>query len=271
LDDKGYAVQSMRSWSTLQGGETFACIGCHEDKNETAIMPQTTTIALRKAPQKLKHVGQKPHPLMVRLEKESCLDSIENYWGVNVPPLTADPDAHVDGFSYTQEIQPILDRHCVRCHTGDVSNPDKTKASPLSLTGEYKSVEDSGTSSHGKYYKRSFTQSYLTLVNNGKIEGSRYIQWLGVRSRSEMLPPYHTGAFKSPLMKYLEPEHYDVQVADWEKRTIACWIDILIPFCGSLTQANRWTEEERKEYLYYIEKRRFFAEEELRSIKETLK
>jgi hypothetical protein len=270
LDEKGYSVQSMRSWSTLQGGETFACIGCHEDKNET-IIPQarTATMALRKAPQKLKPLGEHPHPLVLRLETESCLDSIENYWGVNMPPLTADPDAPVTGFSYTQEIQPILDKHCIRCHTGDVNNPDKTKASPLSLTGEFKSVEDQKpTSGHYEDYKRSFTQSYLTLVNNGRIEGSRYIQWLGVRSRSEMLPPYHTGACKSPLMKYLESDHYGVQLADWEKRTIACWIDILIPFCGSLVQANTWTEAERKEYLYYVEKRRFFASEELQTIKE---
>ncbi|MDH7571483.1 MAG: hypothetical protein QHJ73_18055, partial [Armatimonadota bacterium] len=33
LDEEGRAVQSMRSWSTLQPGENAACVGCHEPKN----------------------------------------------------------------------------------------------------------------------------------------------------------------------------------------------------------------------------------------------
>ena len=34
LDERGYAVQTMRSWSTLQPGETQTCVGCHESKHE---------------------------------------------------------------------------------------------------------------------------------------------------------------------------------------------------------------------------------------------
>ena len=33
LDARGCAVQTMRSWSSLQRGEFFGCIGCHEHKN----------------------------------------------------------------------------------------------------------------------------------------------------------------------------------------------------------------------------------------------
>jgi hypothetical protein len=32
LDGEGKCVQSMRSWATLQPGEYFGCIGCHEPK-----------------------------------------------------------------------------------------------------------------------------------------------------------------------------------------------------------------------------------------------
>ena len=41
LDAKGYTIQSMRSWSTLQNGERFSCIGCHENKLEAG--PRETT------------------------------------------------------------------------------------------------------------------------------------------------------------------------------------------------------------------------------------
>ena len=274
LDEKGYCVQTMRSWATLQGGERFSCLGCHEDKLETGMMQEgrPTSLAMKKAPQKLRPIGTKEHPLMARLAKESCLDSIENWWGVNAPSMTSDPNAPVDGFSYRQEIQPILDRHCITCHPGV---PDKTGKETvakshlfpgLDLTGKIRSVSDQKVSWDDDH-KRNFTQSYLALTNNGKVKGGKWVQFLEVRSRSEMLPPYHTGSSKSNLMKYLEPSHYNVKVTDVEKRTIACWIDLLIPFCGSYTDANAWTEEEQAEYMYYVVKRRFFAQQDLETVK----
>ncbi|MDO5554110.1 MAG: hypothetical protein Q4G68_10150 [Planctomycetia bacterium] len=267
LDENGYCVQTMRSWATLQGGETFACLGCHEDKLDVGQMQERhlTSIAASKPAQKLLPFAGKNHPLMLRLQKESCLDSIENYWGINAPPADTNPNATVDGFSYTQEIQPILDQHCVECHAGQVVSTDNGKTSSLALTGEYVPVEAMKTSADDDH-KRSFTQSYLALTNNGFAANNPYIQWIEVRSRSEILPPYHTGSAKSPLMKYLEPEHYGVQVSDSEKRTVACWIDLLVPFCGSYTQANRWTEAEKQDYLNCIEKRRFFAEQERQEV-----
>jgi hypothetical protein len=54
IDGKGLVVQSMRSWSTLQPGETLSCIGCHEDKNEAPVVTAKPTIAMRLGPQKLK-------------------------------------------------------------------------------------------------------------------------------------------------------------------------------------------------------------------------
>ena len=35
LDEKGQAVQTMRSWTTLQPGENASCAGCHEAKNSS--------------------------------------------------------------------------------------------------------------------------------------------------------------------------------------------------------------------------------------------
>jgi hypothetical protein len=82
LDERGCAVQTMRSWSTLQPGEYFGCVGCHEHKNTA---PPTEnygfSLAMRAGPQNL-----------------------EPFYG---PPR---------GFSFPKEIQPILDRHCIRCH-----------------------------------------------------------------------------------------------------------------------------------------------------------
>ena len=80
VDAKGCVVQTMRSWSTLQPGENASCIGCHESKN-CVPPPYRVTLAQRQTPQPL-----------------------QPFYG---PPR---------GFSFPKEIQPILDRHCTRCH-----------------------------------------------------------------------------------------------------------------------------------------------------------
>ncbi|MCD6393359.1 MAG: hypothetical protein J7M40_07620 [Planctomycetes bacterium] len=53
IDKKGRAIQSMRSWSTLQPGETFSCIGCHETRNRAPRTARPSTIAQAKGPTRL--------------------------------------------------------------------------------------------------------------------------------------------------------------------------------------------------------------------------
>jgi hypothetical protein len=45
----------------------------------------------------------------------------------------------------------------------------------------------------------------------------------------------------------LEKGHYDVQVTRPSVEKIACWIDLLVPFCGDYRKAAAWTPEERAE------------------------
>jgi len=84
LDAKGHAAQTMRSWSTLQPGERFSCVGCHEHKNGTPLKNAAVSLAVQAGPQ-----------------------ALEPFYG---PPR---------GFSFAREIQPILDEHCIRCHNDD--------------------------------------------------------------------------------------------------------------------------------------------------------
>ena len=265
LDAKGYTIQSMRSWSTLQSGEHFSCIGCHENKMNTAEQAATTlqtTIALSKPIQKLKPFAGKEHPLIKRLSSQSWRDTVENYLGVNAP-RSLEPNAKVDGFSFVQEIQPIFNRHCVSCHNG--SNIEKSK---LSLTGEVAKPETVKLIGAGDVDpKRAYTQSYVNITTSGNPDLNTWMTWLKPRSRAVMLPPYHTGSSKSRIMDYFEPAHYGVKVKENEKRTFACWLDLLVPFCGSYTQHNTWTETEKAEYRYFQEKRRVYAEAELSSLK----
>ena len=268
LDAKGYTVQTMRSWATLQNGEYFSCVGCHENKMDAGVQAATALKTLRtlSAPvQKLKPFAGKEHPLVKRLASESWSDSVENFLGVNVPrPL--DPDAHVDGFSYVQEIQPIFDRHCVSCHKAE-----KLAESKISLTGELAKPETIKLIGEGQVDpKRAYTQSYIAITTSGDPDKNPWMTWLKPRSRAVMLPPYHIGSSKSKIMDYFEPSHYGVKVSENEKRTFACWLDLLVPFCGSYAQHNTWTEEEKTEYRYFQDKRRAYAASELSELRSSL-
>ncbi|MHC4653389.1 MAG: HzsA-related protein [Planctomycetota bacterium] len=81
LDEKGLAVQSMRSATYLQPGEMLVCQGCHEPRHRAPESPRNIPIAMRREPSK--------------------------------------PTPDVDGtnpFSYPRLVQPVLDKHCVQCH-----------------------------------------------------------------------------------------------------------------------------------------------------------
>jgi hypothetical protein len=80
LDSRGRAVQTMRSWATLQPGARFSCVGCHESKNAAPKSP-ALSLAVRGGPR-----------------------TLTPWYGPS------------RGFSFQREVQPILDRHCTACH-----------------------------------------------------------------------------------------------------------------------------------------------------------
>jgi len=211
LDARNHVIQTMRSWSTLQPGETFACVGCHEDKNY-APAPGKVTIASKRRPK-----------------------SIEPFYGPR------------RGFSFTREVQPVLDKHCIRCHNretvakGAVASKPKP---PFSLTGQPNPDQRA---------KRVWSDAYLALTNKGVV--TPRVNWISPQSAPPMLPPYHTGAAKSTLLTMLEKGHNKAALSREDLDKIACWIDLLVPFCGRYDEANTWTLAEKQKYKHFKEKR----------------
>ena len=226
LDKFGDVVQTMRSWSTLQPGETFGCVGCHEPKGAVIENATTnagaTTIALKKGVARLK------------------------------PVLFPSKGSHeLAGFSFPRDVQPILDHHCVSCHTGE-------KDKPFSLLGN-EDVSPRGLKA-SESSLRAFSEAYVNLTNGGAHEGP-WVNWLGIQEGPELLPPYFAGAHKSKLIKmFRDPEgrcggrdenHRDVHIDEASVRLLAMWIDLLVPYCGDYFEANKWNDEERAHYEYY--------------------
>jgi len=254
IDGRGYAVQTMRSWMTLQPGEAVSCVGCHESKNAAPPAGRALSLALRAGPEDLRELCGEPR-----------------------------------GFSFAREIQPILDRHCIRCHNdagkweqrlGRVAKLSQSPASPgISMSDSAFSLL--GTPVVENLAKRQWSASYLALVQavEKTLEDNRYlagtadgpVNWISAQSSPEMLAPYEAGAIRSRLLSLLAEGHYDVKLKPEETRRIACWIDLLVPYCGDYEEANAWEGADKEKYRHFLEKRRRMEELERRNIAEYVK
>jgi len=186
LDERGLAVQSMRSVTYVHPGERLTCRGCHEPK---------LALASDKAP--VRPAAMKRAPSKMR------------------------PD--VDGsnpFNYPRLVQPILDKHCVKCHTENNAKKDRKKTAP-DLRGVI-------TRNNG------WTQSYVSLagkygfyfhVTNGSIK-------TGVHGGSRSIAGKF-GAKASPLFQMFEKGHHKLKLPAEDLYRLTLWLDCNSEFYGA--------------------------------------
>jgi hypothetical protein len=174
VDEHGRAVQSMRSAAYVQPGERRSCVGCHEPPG--TVPPRTVPLAARRAPSVIEPGPDGSRPL-----------------------------------SFPRLVQPVLDRHCVRCHDGE-EGPEKSK---LALTGDS---------------SKPFTVAYQNLK-----PFLRWYEWGGASISQIATRPGQSGADASPLTRILDdPLHArHVNLSDEERRRIYLWLDANAPFYGT--------------------------------------
>lgn len=270
LDEHNHAVQTMRSWSTLQPGETQSCVGCHESKNHAPPATQYgNSLALRAGPQ-----------------------TLAPFYG----PARR--------FSFPREIQPIFDRHCVRCHHDrtrrmeakrldkpvtresdpvwrvdlPVARPGNTGVWPFAADHAVSPPEAGstnrpafsllGTTRTDPTAKRSWSDAYLNLTLASPANGDesvgayggafdgRMVNWIGSQSIPTLLPPYSAGACRSELFPLLAGGHHGVTLSREELDKLACWIDLFVPYCGDYFEAHAWSNAELAKYERYLAKRK---------------
>jgi hypothetical protein len=227
IDTNGYVVQSMRSWSTLMPGEVYSCIGCHESTDAVPPTGKDAVMAMKAGAQKLTPFN-----------------------GLS------------GGFSYPKIVQPILDKHCIKCHNDRTNRKaaDKDGKKAFSLLGA------TGNTNGG----RNWSDSYIAFTRPGGRRWSgvanEIVNWVSPQSIPPMLPPYHKGSAKSKLPKMLKEGHGKVKMTQQEIDIISCWIDLLVPYCGDYYEANAWNDEGMKKYNSFMEKRKKMEEFEARNI-----
>ena len=229
LDEEGREVQRMRTYVQALPGVTRSCIGCHEDKKSAA-------------------VGARP-PLAMLAQ-----------------PAKPEPESWGSGFvDYPTMVQPILDKHCVRCH--DQPTPPKYAAKPTRTPGPPAEVRPAfslkAQQTLDAKAQRKWSDSYRALADR------RACSWINVQSAPPMLPPYHAGASQSKLIALLEEgSHYGVKLSQPELDRFIVWIDLLVPYVGDYTEAM--PEDKIPRYNHFLEKRRRWQAEEARNIADYL-
>ncbi|MCX7007606.1 MAG: hypothetical protein NTY53_10230 [Kiritimatiellaeota bacterium] len=232
LDASNHVIQTMRSWSTLQPGETFACIGCHENKNAAPPAVWNKSAA----------------------------------YAAGAQPLQSFQGLETRGFSFLKDVQPILDAHCIKCHDGGATERGKKlpnlTATPVldppakrTWTKSYLTLTGAKLETEGKVVRPPYRGSTNALVN-----------WVHAQSAPPMLPPYACGSSQSGLLGMLERGHGDPKLSHAEIDRIACWIDLAVPFCGDYVEANAWTPDEKERYAHFLAKRSALAAVDARNV-----
>ncbi|NQT17127.1 MAG: hypothetical protein HQ582_30520, partial [Planctomycetes bacterium] len=182
LDAEGREIQRMRTFVQSAAGTTRSCIGCHESK-------KSATAQSRRPPAAM--LGEPARP-----EPES--------WG----------SGYVD---YPTMIQPILDKHCVRCHGGK--------------EGMGKGLDFSGG------WTWAFNIGYETLIKH------RLIGFLNCHNSSvhtsEILRPRTIGSGAAPLAEILIDKHPEVPRA--QRDLFLAWMDTNSNYYGTWDHTSHAT------------------------------
>jgi hypothetical protein len=223
IDAKGKALQLMRSWMTAMPGEIVSCVGCHEKQN--AGPPNFRTIASRRRP-----------------------SEIEPWYGP------------ARGFSFSREVQPVLDKYCISCHDGGKSEDGREIADLRADQGKlfaYKNGKPKANIIYGvpreelvKKYGGVFEPSYITLRS--------FVRVGGLESDLRLLAPGEFGAETTELVQMLMKGHHGVRLdaEAWER--IATWIDLNAPCHGTWREVVG-IEKTRKDHKRRLDLRKLYG------------
>ena len=224
LDKDGMAVMTMRSFIYLQPGEVASCVGCHEPKDAT---PPSAAALVR----------TKVHPI--------------------TPPPWQDYDK---GFSFSQTIQPILDRKCIGCHglnNGNGKAPFSLLSTPQTVRYQQTGISTNWPGS----ITVPATESYLRL-----LERRGFVKLAQAYNENLTSKPYDYFAHAGKLAQMLQKGHRDkegnprVTLTKEELRCFIDWLDVNAPFAGTYS----WNRPENRTISPEGEKKlRAFVQKEL--------
>jgi len=181
LDANKMMVQSMRSGTVVQPGETQSCIGCHEDRLG----------------------AQDPAAAARALALKRPASKLAGWYG---------PERQ---FNYMREVQPVFDKHCLKCH--DFGGK---AAGKLVLAGD-----------RNPYFNASYIDLWIWRRGMIKCIGG---------GPAEVQQAYSWGSHPSKLSKVLRDppkQHRDLKLSAEDIARINTWLDLNGPYWPTYTCA----------------------------------
>lgn len=182
LDERFMELRRMRSFVSLQHGEVRGCRGCHETQDQTLPTGLASLKALQQPP----------------------ADPVPPPWG----------SERLLGYEWL--VQPVLDRHCVRCHGGEKTEGD------IDLSGQREAD--------------GMLRSFHTMFAGTSPTAAGRKPLVSVADRfgdSSVTRPLQFGSHRSPLVTVLleDPLHareVAMDGADWY--ALVTWVDCNAPY-----------------------------------------
>ena len=179
LDAEGKALQQKRSWFVGMPGEFVSCNGCHNPQNSATQLKQGQASLLPPAKPQQWHGPTR-------------------------------------GFSFLREVQPVLDKYCVGCHSGQEGQEGRPNLDDTTITR---------TTMGG-----SFPRSYIEL--------HPFVRRNGPEGDYQLLTPLEFHADTSDLVQMLSKGHHNVKLDPEAWDRLLTWIDLNVPAHGTWHEAG---------------------------------
>jgi len=183
LDEKGRMIQSMRSGVIARPGEMNSCTGCHENRLDA------------------------PVPYGQQMAYRGGAKQLDPWYG----PTRL--------FSYTAEVQPAFDKHCVSCH--DYGKPAGEK---LNLAG------DLGNMFNTSYFELRTKRGMVNVPGAGPFQKLKPKTWGSYSGKLADVVVNGHGDEDIDKQVHLDKESFD---------RIVTWLDINAPYYPDYASAYR--------------------------------
>ncbi len=210
LDENFMELRRMRSFISFQPGEVRSCVGCHESRS----------------------VAPTPKPGLMALQRDPSIPS---------PPPWGDRP-----LSFLRDIQPVLDRHCVACHSGlkPAAELDLCGGLVPGLRFKTRHGRDLGLDGHNRAYRSLITGGLVAYCNKSDPADA-------------LSQPLAFGSHRSNLIAALRDgacgERVDLSSGEWLR--LVTWIDANAPYHDRFIN----TRQERPAYDLAADKTLFDA------------
>ena len=235
LDGQGRELHRMTSALQLMPGETLGCVGCHESRDTAPPMM---------------HGAGETQKLPMAAARSASVPRLPA-WTQTLPRTNPHLDPGI--IDYPSVVQPVLDKYCIACHTGEQADGgydltgDKTRFFSMSydnLLGKSRS-----------YRQHDMETGDLTPHAAAQGKPLVHFYWL-LWTPTAVHRPFQSGSFASRLPDYLESDHCGMVIPLEDRQKIYLWIDANVPYYGTYANSrpnapglrDRWSDPQSGQY-----------------------